>query len=506
MKLLRRWLILTHRYLGIPLSALFVVWFASGIVMMYVGEMPGLTPELRLQRLADLDLSEVRLTPGDAASRSGVVWGGVRATLVMVLGRPAYRLDDATVFADTGTVLEEVGPARARDVVRQFTGVPEETIRYVTTLMQPDQWTLANRRGFPLHKFRLDDDLGSELYVSSRSADVTVLTTRRSRALAWLGAIPHWLYFATLRLDQSLWSSVVVWASTLGCIVVVVGLLLGIVQFRWRQSREELRSGSGLSALVPYAGWMWWHCVTGVVVGLFTLTWVFSGLLSMEPYAWTNARGLELPRDTLTGGPLDLSKFPAIDSPAWSRLTAGHAIKELDFVRIQGDPYYVVRMAPDVVDSGRLLVAADTLTVRPAFSVASLIERLRAAASGVPILESELLTEYDAYYYSRDDQNPLPVLRVKFADPANTWFYVDPEMGRVLGSVHRLSRVERWLFNGLHSLDFSFWYSRRPLWDIGMIGLSLGGLASSVIGLWVGLGRVRRAFGRMAFRKSPRRS
>ena len=54
MSLLRRWLILTHRYLGIPLSALFVVWFASGIVMMYAGDMPGLTPELRCQRACSL--------------------------------------------------------------------------------------------------------------------------------------------------------------------------------------------------------------------------------------------------------------------------------------------------------------------------------------------------------------------------------------------------------------------------------------------------------------------
>ena len=35
-----RWLIWTHRYVGIPLSTLFVLWFASGIVMMYTGDMP----------------------------------------------------------------------------------------------------------------------------------------------------------------------------------------------------------------------------------------------------------------------------------------------------------------------------------------------------------------------------------------------------------------------------------------------------------------------------------
>ena len=66
----------------------------------------------------------------------------------------------------------------------------------------------------------------------------------------------------------------------------------------------------------------------------------------------------------------------------------------------------------------------------------------------------------------------------------------------IVGTVHRYSRLERWLFNGPHSLDFAFWYDRRPLWDIGVITLMLGGLASSGIGLWVGAGRIRRAVGR----------
>jgi hypothetical protein len=82
---------------------------------------------------------------------------------------------------------------------------------------------------------------------------------------------------------------------------------------------------------------------------------------------------------------------------------------------------------------------------------------------------------------------------VKFDDAAQTWIYVDPEMSRVLGSVPKLARVERWLYNGLHSLDFAFWYSRRPLWDIGMIVLLLGGLSTSVIGAYLGARRIARA-------------
>jgi len=115
----------------------------------------------------------------------------------------------------------------------------------------------------------------------------------------------------------------------------------------------------------------------------------------------------------------------------------------------------------------------------------------------VPIAEQQLLSEYDSYYYSRDRQTPLPVLRVKFNDPARTWVYIDPEMSQVLAQIHKLNRVERWLYNGLHSLDFAFWYN-SVAWDVAMILLCLGGLASSGIGLMLGIRRLRRGATRTA--------
>jgi hypothetical protein len=53
--------------------------------------------------------------------------------------------------------------------------------------------------------------------------------------------------------------------------------------------------------------------------------------------------------------------------------------------------------------------------------------------------------------------------------------------------------VERWLYNGLHSLDFAFWYDKRPLWDIAIIVLCLGGFTTSSLGLFLGVRRMRRA-------------
>ena len=88
MQLLRRALIVSHRYLGIVLSLMAIMWFATGITMMYVGGMPRLTPQMRLDRMPSLDLSRVTLSPAEAA---GKVDGG-RAQLLTVMDRPASPL------------------------------------------------------------------------------------------------------------------------------------------------------------------------------------------------------------------------------------------------------------------------------------------------------------------------------------------------------------------------------------------------------------------------------
>ena len=506
---LRKLLILSHRYLGIVLSLLFVVWFASGITMMYAGGMPRLSGDERLDRLTAVDLKSIKLTPSQAAEKAGT---GGRTTLLTVTGRPAYRFsgrDAVTVFADTGDVLEEVDVAQARTVVSRFMNVGDDRVHHEATLTSPDQWTLTQGRQMPQHKFVLDDQAGTQVYVSAIIGDVTMVTTRTSRALAWIGTIPHWLYFTALRMNQPVWYQIVVWTSGVGCILALLGLILGVTQYRWSRPRgpEPGPRATG----IPYSGWMRWHYVTGVIFGVFTLTWVFSGWLSMEPWGWATQPGLQIPRDAFTGGAVELARFSLMDPVKWDALMDGRPIKEVEFLRIQDEPYYSVRTGRVLSDaprperlhqpynvSGRqqgqrILVAAETLTIRrEPFGVDSLVARLKQAAPQAPIVESQLLDDYDSYYYSRGRQTPLPILRVKFDDPDKTWVYVDPEVSQVVARVHKLDRVERWLYNGLHSLDFSFWYNRRPLWDIGVLILMGGGLASSVLGFVLGIRRLRR--------------
>ncbi len=497
----RRWSIWTHRYIGIPLSPLFVLWFVSGVVMMYTGGMPELTPEERLQRRLPLDLSRVRLTPAAAADAAGVQPPPVEAKLLSVAGRPSYRFDGVTVFADDGARLLPIGPDEAREVVRRFTGAPLSALAYEGLVERPDQWMLIAQQFLPAHRFAVSDGAGTQVYVERRTAEVAMVTTRRSRALAWLGAIPHWFYLPALRVDRPRWEAVIVWTSAVGCLVAVSGFLLGVLQFRWRRTRRG-------RPRIPYVGGLRWHYLTGVVFGLTTATWAFSGLLSVQPFAWMTAEGLHVPSGAPAGGPLALADFPAIDPAGWDWATAGRPVSEVTLLRIDDGAYYHVRLArgsaapAEPGGSDRLLLEAGTLAPRRApVDAGQLAARLRAALPAAPMTDAVQLDEYDAYYYGRGaGRPPLPAVRIRFADPMRTWIYVDATTARIVRTVHRYDRLERWLFNGLHSLDFAFWYDRRPLWDVGLIALMMGGLASTGLGVWLGAGRVRRALGRLRAR------
>lgn len=508
MRFFRRAVILSHRYLGIVLSLLVIMWFATGITMMYWGGMPRVTPELRLERLQPVDFARVRLSPAQAAEQAGIDSPG-RVTLSSLLDRPVYRFgsrNSTVVFADTGEILEELSLEHSHTVAASFAQVPTDRVHHVRTLHEVDQWTLQTP--LPLHKFRVDDAAGTELYVQPATGDVGMMTTRSSRGWAWVSTIPHWLYFTALRTNQPLWYRLVVWTSVLACVLSALGLVLAVTQWR--------RKASSLSAAIPYSGSMRWHYISGAVFGVFTLTFAFSGLVSMEPWAWTNAPGLELPRSVLSGGALDLSSFQMREPADWARVLGDRPAKEIEFARMLDEPYFVVRRASLARDEGdrerlhqpyairhariednRLLVAARTFDVRrDLFDQRELLARVKAAVSDAHVVESRFLTDYDSYYYSRVGQIPLPALRIKFDDPAETWVYVDPSLSQVVTAINRWGRVERWVYHGLHSLDVAFLYNSRPAWDIVMIVISLGGLTTSSLGFLLGVRRMRRATGR----------
>ena len=103
----------------------------------------------------------------------------------------------------------------------------------------------------------------------------------------------------------------------------------------------------------------------------------------------------------------------------------------------------------------------------------------------------ELISEYDNYYYSRHNRfRPLPVYRAKFDDEESTWFHIDLNTGEVVNRLTQATRLERWIYNGLHSLDFMVLWQRRPLWDAVVIFLSILGLVFSLTSVVIGWRRL----------------
>ena len=509
-------LMLTHRWLGIAGGVLFITWFASGIVMVYV-RMPTLANEERLARAPDLDLSGATLSPVAAAQASGVTADSVQVS--MLQGRPVYRFgapDQVAVFADTGEPFLGLDEESARAAARRYAPGYDGTVRYDAYMIDPDQWTLQTGALMPLHRFALDDADATRLYVSDITGDVVLRTTRRERFWAYLGPVVHWVYFTPFRSNGAAWTQFIIWASLIGCLLCVSGLAWGLLRFS-PSGRYRVNGGRAGS---PYAGTMKWHHYAGLIFGLVTLTWTYSGLLSLAPFNWFSTPGLtRAQREASTGGPVhvDLLTLESMRSAA-DEFRRSFTPKELEVTQFQGEPHWTADRPLTTDDAARwmhagLLPRAErprmerlyvsavapergTLT---AFDSNAMPQIARAAMPGVGVQDETWLEEFDGYYYDPQGSRSLPVLRVRFSDPQDTWLYLDPAQGGIVQRSVRVTRLRRWLYQGLHSLDFPLLYFRRPMWDLVVIALSIGGIVLSVTTLlpaWRRLRRHAHTFGR----------
>ena len=474
-----RVLIYTHRWLGILSGVLFVVWFVSGIVMMYA-RMPELSTTERLARLPAINSAFIRTLPPAPAD------GGItRLTMGTLEGRPVFRVSaggtTSLVFADTGDPLPPVDADQAIRIARAFVGGINE-VRYDDRLTDADQWSFGIRGRMPVHRIAVEDAAGTRLYVTENGGEVVLKTNASGRFWGWTGAVLHWLYFTPLRRNAALWNEVIVWTSIAGTIMCVAGMAWGL----WRLAPlrgYRLRDHRQWS---PYAGWMRWHHYAGLIFGLVTTTWIFSGLLSMDPWDWhPSTAPTRDQRSRVAGGSIALGDLSVGKLQKVFAAFAPEHPKEIEITRFRGH-YYAAAGAGIVSFDEPQFGARDQLA-------ADLIVGAAGVAMDVPIEGMSWLDQYDAYYYDRDGALSLPVLRVRYADPQQTWLYFDPKHGTIARKEERLTRLNRWLYHGFHSLDFPFLYYKRPLWDIVVIALSIGGIVLSATTLTASWRRVKRS-------------
>lgn len=483
-------LILVHRWLGVVLCLNFLVWFVSGIAMMY-WDFPGVTAADRLEHSAVLNPVSIRLSPSEAAAKLGPSQASpTQARLNSFDGRPVYRFrvgrDERVVFADTGELRGSVSSEQMLRIASAWTGQPPASAT-TRLLDEVDQWTVQGQLATlkPLWKYSWPN--GDHVYESQTTGEIVQYTTSASRLGAWAGAIPHWLYFTPLRKNGPLWSQVVIWLSGVGTVTAMLGLTIGICVY----SPSKRYRDSGTPTSIPYRGWKRWHAIFGLIFGAGAVTWAFSGMLSMDPLPAQRSSGPAEPvaRELLQAlrGRTSVSAFDG-DAPRDILNRIGDlAIKDLELIAFDGEPMYFATL-----DGGDTRIIPLGGRPQPEFDRQRVMAIATRTAGASGLAEIGMLERYDRYYLDRRGNRPLPVILVRLSDAERSRYYIDPKTARIVGSYSSRNWINRWPYHALHSLDFPWLYAYRPLWDIVVIVFMAGGTALCVTSLmlaWRVVGR-----------------
>ncbi|HYQ00784.1 MAG TPA: hypothetical protein VER96_19045 [Polyangiaceae bacterium] len=482
-----------HRWLGAALCLLFLTWFLSGFVMTFAG-FPSVGERERLIHAAPLRAESIRVQPGAALAE--LTRNADAIELRAVGDRALYSVRSAgrshSVFADTGERPSELDEHTLSLVAASWLGA---TTSDRTRLTEVDQWTpQADRRGeLPCLRFRAADERATELYVSFVDGQVLQLTTARTRFLAWIGAIPHWIYPILLRRHAGTWRALVIALSALGAVASASGLLHGLSVMR--VARRSAR-GKRLS-LSPFRDrWLALHHWLGLLFGALSFTWVLSGMLSFYPFA-DSAESWPTSGDVaaLRAAPLDPLSFSrnlgeALDACGRS---LGGAVKRVELTVAGQTAFYV---CTDGHGASRILNANDDSPAENALTKNTIASLSRALGAGATVAEETLLESGDAYYYPTHFEPELtfPVLRTHFTSGLVT--YVSPRTLHVERRYSSSGAAYRWLYHGLHSLDFPALYRRAWLWHPTIVAALLGASLLAASGVWlsfrVATGRSRR--------------
>jgi hypothetical protein len=527
-------LIVLHRWLGVALCVLFMLWFPSGIGMMYWG-MPSVTTQDRLDRMPALDAAAIVLSPEEAAEKIGQNASPSQIRLSSFDRRPVYRFGGEggrIVYADNGEEHVQSDHVMRDRVAAAWAGQPLAAAALEPMGPEPDQWTVGSRlRNLrPLWKYSWPD--GQNVYIGE-SGEVLLHTTRGSRLRAYLSAVPHWLYFTPLRKHQPVWIRFATYSAMVGVGASVIGMAVAI--WMYSPARKKYRYAKAPSA-VPYRGTKRLHTIIGLVFGVITITWTLSGSLAFLPFPppqqarpaqtqgqqeqgqgqrqrgqvrgrggennqnpgqpaqqgqgqgrrgggntslASSLRGQVRMKDFAALGPREvLTRFPDLK------------IKELSYTSYNSRPLYSATLP----DGSSRLISLDGRIVE-GFDREEIIGIVRKSVPNPEKLEVRIVEQYDAYYQDRDRRRPLPVILALTGDAEATRYYIDPKTASVVGNYSNRNWVNRWLYHGLHSLNFPFLYNHRPLWDIVVITFMIGGTVLSMTSLilaWRAIGKKLR--------------
>ena len=467
-------IVLLHRWLGIAFCLLFAMWFATGIVMHFV-PFPSLTEAERIAGLAPVDRTEVRIGVADAVAASGIA-DATRLRLIQRSDGPVYVVSGSShlraVRATDGRDASVRSPEAALAIAQVHARQRGLDAAHAAVVAQADydQWSVPNGfdRHRPLFRVALGDAAGTEVYVSSRTSEVVLDTTRSERGWNLVGSVLHWIYPTVLRSNWALWDSVVWTLSLLALIAAMLGAVLGIVRSRMRRYRISS----------PYRGWHALHHIIGLVVTVFVLTWIFSGWLSMD-HGRLFSRGQLTPAEA---GVIDASP-DWTTAPSAERKRISPSAREVEWFAVDGSLYRRERIGLEK----QVVVGPDSeeAPIVSARVIGSMVTKLATACNAPSILADS--DDYPA-------QSVVPGGPVYRSRCGGLWFDIDSADGRVLQRLDASRRAYRWFYGALHTLDFPVLQAHPRLRDVLVGGRRARGRVCPITGIASGWRRLRLSF------------
>ncbi|HEL7749183.1 TPA: PepSY domain-containing protein [Stenotrophomonas maltophilia] len=486
----KRWTYLVHRWLGIGGCLLMLLWFFSGMVMLFIGY-PKLTPGERLAALPVLgdarDLQGLSVLPAAVQAEPEAV------ALTTLRGAPAYVVRTGSNVgawsAVTGQALLPVSAQRAEASAAQFAGGQA----FVGAMrVDEDRWTHSRALDVhrPLYRVEVGGTQPGDLYVSSHTGEVVLDAPRVQQRWNYVGAWLHWLYFLRMQSVDPVWTWVVIVLSALCTVAAVSGIVVGV--WRWR-FRGHYRSGAKTPYVEP---WMRWHHLIGLVVSAFVFTWIFSGLMSMNPLGFFSSTREAIDSGRYRGGAAAVDG--ALGAPA-ALLATVDATRfkpvEVQWRRIGGELFAVLL---DGQGDTRIVSQVEgQLQVARQLPAAWLLQKVRAM-SDAPVQGFVIRQAPDAYFYPRAPEamngaavRRFPVAVVDFGDAEATRVYLDLATGDPLLTMGHRERVGRWLFYFLHSWDLPALLRQGTARLAVLLLLSLAGTALCATATVIGCRRLR---------------
>lgn len=481
---MKAFIYLIHRYLGLLLAPMVLLWSFSGLVLMYV-PFPDLPEQKRVALLPTLSLENCC----DSERYHAIIPADVKGiTLEMLNNEAVIKVTDANYNLQIYSLNSlSLFPKIDQTLARSITQTASDLAIKQIDLIDVDQWTIYSsyNKHRPLYRVSFGDDEATELYVSSITGEVVQVTTRFQRNWSWVGTVAHWLYPQFLQQHPKFWYGLFVGLAVFSLLLVLTGVWIGLKQLKKFSS--------------PYKGISLIHHWGGVVVSAILCAFLFSGILLMNPgsfikYERSNtddAFGKKLERSDVIRSLEVLGKKAEFFS---KNDFAGSDIVNITLSPWNNKPYWFVTHSN-----------GDVIHYDENFAVAKIEQTqleeigIKLGAAGIndsqarSTINQYLMTTEDSYYYSHKKQVELPVWKIeRDTGESEQVFYVSPTTGKLLKTVDSSTRINRWLFSALHHWDFSPTLRQRPLWDFVLVAIMLILILFSLTGLYLSAYRLQQ--------------